>query len=264
MHWLLDVLLNATLILMRGSFISLVTAICALLVILIFAVKDCYIELLSENNIRCLCVAEGYSNSSDRPRPNVTASSIGLTAEFLCRGVTDDRRKADLIFRWITGNITYDVQKYRKHSHSEQDAESVMRRRVALCEGYSRLFVEMTKAVGIHAVMIRGRVRVPSALATHPIEAWHGWNAVSLHGRWFLLDCTYGAGSVDGDTFFADFQSYYFLTPPNLFIRDHFPTDARWQLLNHPYSHEQFRRSRMPDLYHLSPSPVYAGQSRSR
>ena len=36
------------------------------------------------------------------------------------------------------------------------------------------------------------------------------------------------------------FDDHYFMTPPSQFIYDHFPEDARWQLLDEPVSKQEY------------------------
>ena len=77
----------------------------------------------------------------------------------------------------------------------------------------------------------------------------HAWNAVQISGKWYLLDCTWGAGNVDSKTkdFKKVLKDFYFLTEPKQFITDHFPymdnnleESQKWQLLSKPVSLEEF------------------------
>jgi hypothetical protein len=75
---------------------------------------------------------------------------------------------------------------------------------------------------------------------------------VKIRGKWGLVDCTWGAGWLDAAGRFAPrFTSHYFLTPPGIFVDDHFPQDARWQLLDRPISREQYfgRVQRRPAFF---------------
>ncbi|MGH0132502.1 UNVERIFIED_CONTAM: hypothetical protein FKN15_036772 [Acipenser sinensis] len=75
----------------------------------------------------------------------------------------------------------------------------------------------------------------------------HAWNAVSLEGRWHLLDSTWGAGNVNSNSsqFTFQYNEFYFLTHPALFIGDHFPLKDEWQLLNPRVSFRQFEKALM-------------------
>src|SRR6185503_17577227 len=77
----------------------------------------------------------------------------------------------------------------------------------------------------------------------------HTWNAVYLDSTWHLLDVTWASGFVSfANEYVKKFNEFYFLTPPDQFIRDHYPEDLRWTLLNDPpvyreYSQSPFRYS---------------------
>jgi hypothetical protein len=78
----------------------------------------------------------------------------------------------------------------------------------------------------------------------------HAWNAIKIDGRWRLVDVTWGAGGVKRvasgpghpfGTFERRFDPFYFSTPPERMIYDHWPSDPRWQLLDPPMSEEAQR-----------------------
>jgi transglutaminase/protease-like cytokinesis protein 3 len=70
----------------------------------------------------------------------------------------------------------------------------------------------------------------------------HAWNAVKVDGRWQLVDCTWGAGVVEGHAYVRRFNPFYFLTPPLAFSWLHFPLDPRWQLRDPPLSLAEFEK----------------------
>ena len=79
----------------------------------------------------------------------------------------------------------------------------------------------------------------------------HSWNAVFIDQKWFLLDCTWGAGFVKRkDKQYVRWPNdFYFFTDPDVFISDHFPMidndyekSCKWQLLEMPITLEMFVR----------------------
>lgn len=77
----------------------------------------------------------------------------------------------------------------------------------------------------------------------------HAWNAVKISGEWRLLDVTWDAGYVTGETFEKRYQTEYFLTPPAVFGVNHFPQMDSWQLRSPAITRGDFMRQPM-----LSPS----------
>ncbi|XP_075056620.1 uncharacterized protein LOC142142658 [Mixophyes fleayi] len=73
----------------------------------------------------------------------------------------------------------------------------------------------------------------------------HTWNMVYLEEGWHLLDCTWGAGHVEENIskFTYQYNEFYFLTHPALFIGDHYPEQTDYQLLEPKVSQKQFEHS---------------------
>ena len=71
----------------------------------------------------------------------------------------------------------------------------------------------------------------------------HSWNAVFVGDEWRFLDCTWGSGYVDtSGKFQRQFDEFWFLTDPEIFAYDHFPSHVRWQLLEEPIEIEEFNK----------------------
>lgn len=174
-------------------------------------------------------------------------------AHYLCDGLPHDRDKANAIYNWITHNIKYDIKSFQKGDIKHPKIEKVLKSRLALCEGYSLLFTEMCREVGLKAVGIDGyakdwvfdngdKLYIPR----------HEWSAVMIDGQWELADPTWGAGGiVQAPTtirrilnkitrkkvtyakhlkFRFKYDPKYFLEDPAEFKLKHLPTDPLWQL----------------------------------
>jgi hypothetical protein len=110
-----------------------------------------------------------------------------------------------------------------------------------VCSGYANLFAALCKQAGVRAARVTGRARGYGSRAGQlGPESGHAWNAVRLEGKWWLLDATWGAGSVGDRQFVKRFSEHYFLTPPERLIFTHLPGEARWQLLARPLTAEEF------------------------
>jgi hypothetical protein len=73
----------------------------------------------------------------------------------------------------------------------------------------------------------------------------HAWNAVQLQGKWYFLDSTWDAGTVDaGAHRFVRNQGdlHYFLADPDIFITAHYPDDERWQLQSRRIGFQEFAK----------------------
>ena len=192
-------------------------------------------------------------------------------AAALAKQLTTNRKteleKVTAIFRWVTDNISYrtntqnraaikgtaSVGNYKNEEEddgplkplSERVAETVLHKRVAVCDGYARLFTTLCDYAGIRSEIIIGYAKSGVTRPTRRFGVNHYWNAVMIDGKWYLLDATWASGylSAQNNEFIRDYDEKYFLTPPELFIRDHYPDDARWTLLPDSKVPEEFRRS---------------------
>lgn len=171
--------------------------------------------------------------------PDSSASSIASLSSYLTQDARSDREKARAIYRWITENIAYDISLFGE----APDPQLVLRQRRAVCAGYASLFAALAEALGLTAVIVHGEAKGmgPKGAMTSDGLLTHDWNALKLDGAWHLLDCTWGAGRLDERLRFVPrFTDHYFLTPPELFSYDHFPKEARWQLLAAPQTRAEF------------------------
>jgi hypothetical protein len=172
---------------------------------------------------------------------SVTKSIAGLAA-YLIQPAKNDFEKTRAIYRWITQNISYDFSAYLTKDYGSTRAVDVLTSRSSVCEGYSGLFQALAKSAGLEVVTISGWAKGYSYNAgdhvTGPTN--HAWNAVKIDGGWYLIDSTWGAGSIIQQRFVREFDEEYFLTSPEYFIYNHLPEDSKWQLLNTPLSKNEF------------------------
>lgn len=164
-----------------------------------------------------------------------------LTDSLIIKAHTD-KEKLSEIYKYVINNISYDKSAYknglRRINKSNLD---VLRRKKAVCWGYSELIREMLTHADILCYSVTGYA-IDLELPIRPFEkANHAWNAVRLDGTWHLLDATWDSGlGSEEDYFMSIYDVDYFLTPPSLFIKNHFPLLPMWQLLSCPISLEEF------------------------
>ena len=183
--------------------------------------------------------------------PASATASVPALAAYLAASGPGDLVRARAIYRWVTRHIDYDVAGFRSGDYGDWSAEGTLRRRMSVCEGYSRLTQALGTAMGLRVEVVKGWSKGYSYASGQrfdgPIN--HSWNAVQIDGRWHLMDPTWGGGYLDErQQYVRDFQEQYFLTPPDAFVFDHLPADPRWQFLDRPLSMAEFA-----DLVYLRP-----------
>ena len=146
------------------------------------------------------------------------------------------------IYSWITHNIKYDHPALLDGVARDNDAVQVFKSKKAVCHGQAVLFKAFCDELKIKCHVVNGPVKSKFIEDGKLVE--HAWNAVEIHGIWHLLDCTWGC-MMDNEKNAVDVRLYthnefYFLTPPELLILNHFTRDPDWQLLKTPKTYEQF------------------------
>lgn len=183
----------------------------------------------------------GYKNSAiikDSPaRKSESNQTLVLKkmAFNITKGKKTESEKAKAIYFWITKNISYDHElRFNKklqsdfYSSKEKVIQKVLERNKALCGGYSWLFEQLCKQVGIEVRTIHGFTK----LAMTYKKPNHSWNAIKINGTWCLLDITWSVSNGE----ISNPDMYWYLTNPNDFIKSHYPEDMEWTLLETPPS----------------------------
>lgn len=166
--------------------------------------------------------------------PASAEASIETLAAYLTADTRTDLEKARAIFRWITSRVHFDQSALENATAQDVDADQVLKSRRTACMGYSELFYVLGSAAGLQVERICGLARACSSANTSLCNSPpnHEWNAVKIDGKWKLVDCTWGTGYMEsGARFVKRYDDFYFCTPPEQFIYDHFPVDPDWQIL---------------------------------
>jgi hypothetical protein len=193
---------------------------------------------------------------------NIEAPTVDSLAKKLSAPYPTELEKTRAIFSWIAQHIAYNTgiynmgKGYRQvkyvsdpadtisaKSATEQTAERVLRRRIAVCDGYAKLFKTLCDYAGVESEVIVGYGKCYLE-KDEKFRTNHTWNAVRIDSAWHLLDVTWASGFITyNNEFVPHMDESYFLTPPQQFILDHYPEDLRWSLLEHPPTLKEFRFS---------------------
>eukprot|EP00079_Xenopus_tropicalis_P030696 XP_012826884.1 PREDICTED: kyphoscoliosis peptidase-like [Xenopus tropicalis] len=163
-----------------------------------------------------------------------------LVKDLLCEASTD-LEKTRAIWIWICHHIEYDVAETKSKGLVPPDPDATFQSRKTVCAGYPLLFQRMCSLADIQCETVCG-YRKGQTFSEGPD---HAWNVVYLESAWHLLDSTMGAGYIDDsiNKFTFQYNEFYFLTHPALFIEDHFPEQMHYQLLESPLSQKQFEEN---------------------
>jgi hypothetical protein len=178
-------------------------------------------------------------------RPNNQAEYVRQAAAYIVKNAKDPFDKIKKAHDLVALTIRYDAAAFLAHRDTPQDYASVVKSRLAVCEGYSNLFQKLCDEMAVPCDVVHGYARgVGSSpfINETPSDSNHAWNVVNIEGAWYLIDCTWDAGNLRGSGFQADYCTDYLFIKPEYFIYNHFPEDPRQQLLENPVSPAEFSR----------------------
>ncbi|MBS2210239.1 hypothetical protein KEM09_02435 [Carboxylicivirga mesophila] len=163
-----------------------------------------------------------------------------------------DYDRAAAIYTWVARNIQYDAKaffsgrtiksvrySYRNEAEKiqkeqalrEELAMETLKKKKAVCQGYSELYRLVCRACGIRCEVISGYSRTGvSDIGQSRPKADHAWNAIRINNKWLFVDATWGAGHVNYQKkqFVPDFTPAYFAVGADVFGYNHYPEDPQW------------------------------------
>ncbi len=154
------------------------------------------------------------------------------------------------IYRWVCTNIKGDHAQHNTILHKRKKFKNdsvafmnwnkeykkkvfkkLLKHKKTMCTGYAYLIKELCYLANIESLIIDGYGRSVNSNIKKLEMANHSWNAVKLNNKWYLCDATWSSGYTDeNNIFIQEYNNGYFLTPPILFGKNHFPLEQKWVL----------------------------------
>lgn len=186
-----------------------------------------------------------------RELPSEYEKSMEQLVGQLMEPAKNELEKARLVYSWIATHVHYDDRGFNTGFYCDTEAESVLKYKVAICQGYSNLFTAMGLAAGLEVVSVTGYSKgISYSPGSRFHDTNHAWNAFKAEGKWRLADATWGAGhgtAVNGKLVSEmEFSDFWFDTDPDRFIFTHLPQNAQYQLSSQKVSMSEYQR--MPKI----------------
>ncbi|MEN8906801.1 MAG: transglutaminase-like domain-containing protein [Clostridiales bacterium] len=168
-------------------------------------ISDQIKESINKKNIQVI----EYFNGVTLDEAIESTPEIDSTAKEIISNSKSSKKKASLLYDWISSNLTYDYDKAAKISESpdgiSSGAKVAFSTRTGICFDYSTLYIAMCRAVGV-------KVRLVTGLGYSGLS-WgdHAWNQIynEEEDKWINVDTTFGstAGNYfDKEDFDVDHQ----------------------------------------------------------
>lgn len=109
-------------------------------------------------------------------------------AKELTKDAKTDKEKVEIIYDYITANISYD---YKRANNLTNDylpnIDEVLESTKGICYDYASLLASMLRSLDIPTKLLMGR--------KNDVDVYHGWNQVYIEelGGWVNIDTTYDA-----------------------------------------------------------------------
>lgn len=177
--------------------------------------------------------------------------SLPILSYNLTNTLATDVEKFRAIYLWVCANVENDYFAYLKNKgarkrlskdslklaawnadFTRKTFKKLLKEQKTVCTGYAYLIKELANLVNIKCEIIDGYGRIGDDNIKKLSMLNHSWNAVQLNNKWYLCDATWSSGIYDLDNykFEFDYNDGYFLTNPNLFVKNHYPVDTTWLL----------------------------------
>jgi len=190
--------------------------------------------------------------------PDHSITNLRGLSQKLTSPLKTEPEKFRAIFKWVCDNISNDYSLFttnkKKRETLSGDAlrnwnkafnatiiEKLTKEHKTVCTGYAYLIRELAHSAGLSCEIVNGYGRNAVANIGGTGVLNHSWNAVQLDNKWYLCDATWASGAIDSQQkkFVHNYNDLYFLTDPAQFIRNHYPQEVRWALIDdHPSLHE--------------------------
>jgi len=186
----------------------------------------------------------------------------------LTKLLSSDVEKFRAIYIWVCTNVENDYYLFEKNNRkrnkykndsvkllewnkeiSKETFKKLLKQKKTVCTGYAYLIKELTNLANIKCEIVNGYGRTAETDFSKSVLPNHSWNAVELNSKWYLCDATWSSGFFDlkTNTFNLNYNDGYFLTDPLDFLKNHFPLDSKWQLIEDKLSFLYF--TQFPFVY---------------
>jgi transglutaminase/protease-like cytokinesis protein 3 len=219
------------------------------------------ISAFAQDYERVDAIISMYPNTFDNPEK---------LSKFIARDFTSEDDRVRAIYTWIIQNIAYNPDEYKQFDYTftnyrernEKDEklrakiiQRTLQKGVAVCEGYAMLFEKLCEQQGIKNYLVRGDIKSNFPDIGRPFKRIHMWNVATIGGKPYLFDATWGAGKYNGK-FIKEPSYFYYKTPPELFIKTHYPDMFEDAFSDVKISREQFSELPLIIEKHLLPNDI--------
>lgn len=227
---------------------------------LLLILSICLFSVVSVNAQDTPIIKFGQIDKHVRRTPDSVTNNIRKLHQYLVEPANNQTEEVRAFYYWIIKNIRYKNQVELLYdpkvlfyigSNNCSSPVCVLKRKMAVCEGFSRLFQYFCNQSGIECYSISGYITKSGALQD---RATHAWNVAKVDGVWFCFDLSW-ANAILHHTGIKSKANEFFMAMPEEFINTHLPLIPMWQFLENPVPLQVFNAGEDAINKHLIESP---------
>ncbi|MCQ2607667.1 MAG: transglutaminase-like domain-containing protein [Bacteroidales bacterium] len=125
------------------------------------------------------------------------AKNVEKLSAVLSKGCKSDDEIVYAFAYWICKNIRLDYSAYEKRPAENKSLKKILRSKKALCDGYTKLFVELCHSKRIPAVYVPAYVKDYDFISGDTLfRAEYAYALVAVSGEWQIMDLTAASSKV--------------------------------------------------------------------
>jgi hypothetical protein len=212
---------------------------------------------LSKNYTLPISYETAYSYRTDTPDQNMKNIPKNIDAnrtsnpdeyirqvvELINNSAKSDFEKVKKAHDVVALLVKYDAPNFWAGTVPDQSYSTVLKNRLAVCEGYSNTFKKFCDELKIQCEIVHGfgrGVGTSPLAGDTPNNSNHAWNIVTINGESYLVDCTWDSGFMDGKVARQEYTTDWLFLKPDHFLYTHYPENSKQQLLATPLTAAQF------------------------
>lgn len=198
-----------------------------------YSVAESYKTAKPDSRMKQIAESPDYQNLKKR-NPELYIKNV---CNIINQNSENDFERVKLAHDIICLIMTYDDQSYWSGRYPSQDFETALKSGKSVCSGFANVFKKFCDELKIPCDVVMGYTKGvgfnPNATT---FNNNHDWNVVRIDGFWYLVDCTWDEGFMDGRTSVKSYNTNYLFARPEKMIYSHYPEKSEYQLLNKKFT----------------------------
>ncbi|MPQ45816.1 hypothetical protein GCQ56_02240 [Marinifilum sp. N1E240] len=182
-----------------------------------------------------------------RKTPDKVSDNLIDLHQYLISGANSKEEQLRAFYMWIITNVHYKDEVELLYdpnvlfyigSNNCVSPVCVLKKRKAVCEGFSKLFQFFCIQSGFECYSIGGYI---SKTGNFQDRATHSWNVVKINNEWRFFDLSWSNAVLHHSGIKSRTNKFY-MVHPEKFILTHLPLTQMWQFLKTPITINHFNR----------------------